>query len=237
MGNPINVKPGDNYAYFTIIRELPKIHYGRRLFLCKCICGKEKAIELNQLRTGNTTSCGCMKGVKHGMSRTRIYAIWADMRIRCSETKKNAAWEKYGAKGIRVCEEWNNLENGFLNFYNWAIKNGYKEEKRPNGRAKYTIDRIDGTKGYSPDNCRWVDYETQNCNLALPSTNKSGYRGVSWSRKEKKWVCIISVNNRSVRIGAYETQKEAIEARNKYIDENNLPNQKNIYKGELSNGY
>lgn len=172
----------------------------------------------------------------HGMSKTQIYKVWQTMVYRCAETKKCAAWEKYGKKGIRVCAEWLG-EKGFINFYNWSMQNGYKEEKLPSGRNKYTIDRIDGTKGYSPDNCRWVDYETQACNLSMLSSNKSGYTGVSWSKISKKWLCVISINNHSKRIGAYATQKEAVEARNKFIDDNNLPNQKNIYIGELSNGY
>lgn len=62
---------------------------------------------------------------------------------------------KYGAKGISVCEEWLG-KNGFINFYNWSIENGYNDN--------LTIDRIDGEKGYEPKNCRWVDYRVQNNN-------------------------------------------------------------------------
>lgn len=235
MANKKEVKIGQTFGYLTILEEL-KPQNNKRTFLAQCVCGKHKIVRLANLLNGSTKSCGCIKSKTHGMSKTHIYKTWQTMVYRCEETKKCGAWEKYGKKGIRVCDEWKG-QNGFVNFYNWSIQNGYKEEKLPSGRNRLTIDRIDGNKGYSPNNCRWVDYETQNCNLKMLSTNKSGYRGVSWSKAEKKWVCVISINNHSKRIGAYDTQKQAVEERNRFIDENHLPHQKNEYKGELSNGY
>lgn len=232
MGIKKVIKNGDKFGYLTIIKETPSRNKKRR-FLAQCICGKIKEYSLANLLNKTTKSCGCMKAKTHGMSKTQIYKVWQTMVYRCADTNKCGAWKKYGAKGIKVCKEW--LD--FRNFYQWSIMNGYKEEKLPSGKNKYTIDRIDNTKGYEPNNCRWVDYTTQNCHLAMLTTNKSGYKGVSWSKTEKKWVCVISINNHSKRIGAFLTQKEAVENRNKYIDEHNLPNQKNVYIGELSNGY
>ena len=239
MGKKKEILIGQKFGKLTILKELPSKNSKRR-FLVKCECGREKEVALANLLNGTTRTCGnatCKMATKHGMARTHIYRVWQDMLRRCKKQKRGGAWYKYGKIGICVCEEWQDKEKGFTNFYNWSIKNGYKNEKLPSGRAKYTIDRIDGTKGYSPDNCRWVDYETQNCNLSMLSTNKSGYRGVSWSKRDKKWLCVISINNHSVRIGAYKTQKKAVEARNNFIDKYKLPHQKNIYKGELSNGY
>ena len=235
MAKAKNIKKGQKFGYLTILEELPPSNK-KRVFLTQCICGKIKHVRLGNLLNGTTKSCGCMKAKKHGMSHTQIYKVWQTMVYRCEETKKSGAWKNYGKKGIRVCKEWQGT-HGFVAFYEWSIKNGYKEEKLPSGKNKYTIDRIDGKKGYCPSNCRWVDYETQCCNLSMLKTNKSGYRGVSWSKTEKKWVCVISINNQSKRIGAYKTQKEAVEARNKFIDDNNLPHQKNKYRGELSYGY
>lgn len=229
------IKTGQKFGHLTIIKELPSQNK-KRVFLVQCECGKEKPVRLGNLLNGDTTSCGCMRAKTHGMSKTQIYKMWQTMVYRCDKNKKCGAWEKYGKKGIRVCEKWKG-KNGFVNFYQWSIKNGYKEETLPSGKNKYTIDRIDSHKGYSPDNCRWVNYETQNCNLSMLKTNKSGYRGVSWNKRTKKWLCVISINNHSKRIGEYETQKQAVEARNKFIDDNKLPHQKNEYKGELSYGY
>ena len=172
----------------------------------------------------------------HRLSNSQIYWVWVAIRERCYN-KNYRSYKYYGKKGIKMCKEWKNGKSAFINFYKWSLENGYKEEKLPSGRNKYTIDRIDTTKGYSPDNCHWVDYRTQNCNHIKLTNNKSGYRGVSWCRRDKVWVCVISIDNKLKRIGQYKTQKEAVKARNKFIDDNNLPNQKNVYIGELSYGY
>ncbi len=80
----------------------------------------------------------------HGQSRTRLYYIWRDMRRRCYSSKHNS-YPWYGAKGIRVCEEW---FGSFLAFRDWALSHGYQDN--------LTIDRVDSTKDYGPDNCQWM---------------------------------------------------------------------------------
>ena len=167
---------------------------------------------------------------RHKMSNTQLYRCWAGIKQRCFN-KNCEIFYKYGGKGITMCEEW---KNNFMSFAEWALNNGYKFNRL--GRFnELSIDRIDNSKGYSPDNCRWVTSIIQNTHLSTLKTNKSGYVGVSWSKKEKKWVCVISLNNKSKRIGSYKTQKESVEARNSFIDANKLPHQKNIYTGELVN--
>lgn len=88
---------------------------------------------------------------RHGLSHHPLNAIWRGMKRRCNNTS-NPSYQRYGAKGIRVCEEWNDFEP----FYNWAISNGWV-----NGLS---IDRIDNNRGYSPDNCRWVTLKDQSRN-------------------------------------------------------------------------
>jgi hypothetical protein len=68
------------------------------------------------------------------------------MRERCETPKTEAHKKCYHDKGIRVCEEW---VNDKLLFIEWAIDNGYTDDCN-------VIDRIDNSKGYSPDNCRFV---------------------------------------------------------------------------------
>lgn len=94
-----------------------------------------------------------------GETETRLYQIWLAMRHRCND-KNN---KHYGAKGITVCAEWNN----FICFKEWAIKNSYND--------KLSIDRIDNSRGYNPDNCRWVDNVVQHNNMS--SNRLITYRG------------------------------------------------------------
>lgn len=82
----------------------------------------------------------------------KLISVYYDMLKRCHDSK-NKGYEKYGAKGIYVCEEW---RSNCSNFYKWAKENGYKEG--------LTIDRIDNNKGYSPDNCRWTTWKVQTVN-------------------------------------------------------------------------
>lgn len=85
---------------------------------------------------------------RHGLVSHPLNSIWCGMKERCDNPNAhNYKW--YGANGVSVCDEWNDFEP----FYDWAISHGWQDG--------LTIDRIDGSKGYSPDNCRFVDLKTQ----------------------------------------------------------------------------
>lgn len=88
----------------------------------------------------------------HNKSGTRLYRIFENMLARCYRPS-NKSYKYCGAKGITICDEW--LKNK-SKFFEWAENNGYNKN--------LTIDRIDNQKGYSPDNCRWVDRKTQDRN-------------------------------------------------------------------------
>jgi hypothetical protein len=86
-----------------------------------------------------------------GLSRTRLYRIWADMKTRCFN--ENCDYYKdYGSRGITVYKPWMD----FINFRDWALKNGYQENLE--------IDRIDVGGNYEPNNCRFVTEKEQTIN-------------------------------------------------------------------------
>lgn len=91
------------------------------------------------------------KNYKHHLRYTRLYRIWRHVKDRCLYPKSHA-WNAYGGRGIRICDEWLNI----VTFYNWAINNGYQDN--------LTIDRINHNGNYEPNNCRWITIKEQQRN-------------------------------------------------------------------------
>lgn len=163
----------------------------RHYWKFRCDCGRELIIRKSSVTSGNTKMCKECANIQlsknkttHGMSKTRIYKEWAGMIQRCNNPK-STSYERYGAKGITVCDEWLG-ENGFINFCKWAMANGYRDD--------LTIDRIDNDKGYSPDNCRWATCKEQSCNK---NSNKNlTYRGKTMTMAE--WADEIGISRSSL---------------------------------------
>ena len=127
----------------------------RAKWLCKCDCGNDVEVLSESLRSGHTKSCGCFYrdnvlsvNKTHGMTKTRIYRVWSSMKARCTN-KNQISYKIYGGSGITVCDRW---MNSFEDFFE-DMHEGYRDD--------LTLDRIDYTKGYSPDNCRWATPEQQ----------------------------------------------------------------------------
>lgn len=117
-------------------------------YICICDCGSQTTALKEHLTSGRQKSCGCLKkengNPTHREIHTRLYRIWGNMCNRCSNSN-NPAWDRYGGRGITVCDEWKSFEC----FRDWAMKNGYADN--------LTLDRRDNDMGYNPSNCRWVD--------------------------------------------------------------------------------
>lgn len=126
----------------------------RVMFEAECHCGKIFVTRKDSLNENGIKSCGCLN--EHHGTGTRIYHIWSCMKDRVLNPK-NKIYKYYGGKGIKICDEWID----FRKFREWAFNNGYEQH--------LTIDRIDNSKGYNPENCRWVgmDVQAKNRDIAL----------------------------------------------------------------------
>lgn len=183
----------------------------RRYGLYKCgHCGEEFKAKTTRIKSGVIKSCGCLVGEYHGMKKHRFYATYRNMMKRCY-TKSDPSYKDYGERGISVCEEWQDI----IKFVAWADST-YIEG--------YTLDRIDNAGNYEPSNCRWADATTQAINQRMMKNNTTGYVGVNYHDTGiAKWTASIGVNHKLVYIGSFLTKEEAVQARDNYIIENNLP--------------
>lgn len=172
---PIDDMIGEKNDKLTIVGFVGTDKRGQRLWLCKCDCGNTTVKNTNSLHSKARHSCGCIRknhpnGTKHGMCYTRLNGIYRRMKQRCINPN-SPRYTDYGGRGIRVCKEW---VDDFMNFYNWAIQNGYSD--------KLTLDRINNDGNYEPNNCRWATTRQQANNTR--HNHILVYQGVSHTMAE-----------------------------------------------------
>lgn len=158
---------GQKFGRLTVIEYSHANKQGNSMWKCRCDCGTEIIARGADLKSHNTSSCGCFRSelsrnriTKHSMTGTRIHDIWCNMKGRCFN-KNNPRYDDWGGRGITVCDEW---KNSFESFYDWAMANGYSDN--------LSLDRIDNNKNYEPSNCRWATPKEQANNRRI--TRKVG---------------------------------------------------------------
>ncbi|HAT3754847.1 TPA: AP2/ERF family transcription factor [Citrobacter amalonaticus] len=195
----------EKFGRLTFIKPLTSPDGKSKKALFRCDCGTEKEINVCNVKSGKTKSCGClwrekMEGApqkRHGLSHTREYSSWYSMMQRCYNPKANK-YELYGGRGISVCQRWHDIAEFCKDMGN-----------RPEGA---TLDRIDPDKNYEPGNCRWADIHTQNRHLRKKRGSVSEYIGVELHHSGK-WSARIRINDKRVWLGTYDTEEQAAAAR------------------------
>ena len=204
MAIPPTVFIGDVFGRLTVLRW-DKIEGS---WLCQCECGNRVHQSTSHLRSGNVLSCGCYReecNIYDGKTGTPEYSSFVSMHQRVGElvTEGSKTKHQYYDRGIRVCERWGFNPEGFKNFVQDL-------GPRPTG---YTLERKDGSKGYTPENCCWDSPSNQCFNRGTFSNNKSGVTGVSFDKSKGKWLAIIHKNHKTYRLGLFVDFEDAVAAR------------------------
>lgn len=179
----------EQFDRLKVIGRAENSSAGKVRWECECDCGGKTIAHGTDLRSGRSASCGCLQRERtanattvHAKNKTRLHQIWVGMKKRTTN-EKDGSFHHYGGRGISVCAEW---KDDFLEFYRWAMENGYADD--------LTIDRIENDKGYFPDNCRWATLEIQ-------GRNRRSNRHITIARETKtltEWAEQYGININTV---------------------------------------
>lgn len=169
---------GERFGYLVVYGFAGIYKKPTNIFVeCMCDCGNVILVNAGNLLSGNSKSCGCKMAQlvsenkkKHGYAsskgREKIYVTWRSIRDRCYNPNGHA-WDRYGGRGIVMCNGWRNSHDGFLNFAHDLLP-----------ITDISLDRIDNDGNYSCGHCEecisngWV----ANCRWAsakIQASNKS----------------------------------------------------------------
>lgn len=208
-----DLKSGDRFGMLEVV-ELNFSSRKGKSWLFKCDCGKEVVISYSHFwgrRKLPRKNCGCKRFSRDGNSKKhkKIYHAWKSMHRRCSENFPESHY--YFDKGVKVCEEWS---DGFEGFLNWSLANGVREG--------LTLDRIDFNGNYEPNNCRWATPALQTLNRGLLKKNKTGFNGAC-ETPGKRISVTMNRNYKKYALGIYDDLENAKTVRlraEKYYEEN-----------------
>lgn len=157
---------GQKLGLLRIVAVAPRNKRKQECCQVVCECGTSKVLPLTRLTSGNTKSCGCLKAkmdadrvntsqLTHGdatkANRAPEYVAWVNMNQRCYNPG-NTSYDRYGAIGVRVCEDWRGSYEKFFSHIG----------RRP--ARGYSVDRIDPFGNYEPGNVRWATVREQTLN-------------------------------------------------------------------------
>jgi len=132
---------GNNFGLLTVTEKV-ELSKNESYWRCMCRCGTVVVARGGHLKSGSIKSCGCLRGEKHGKSKTPTYRSYVKMKERCYD-RKNNRYKDYGGRGIKVCDRW------IRSFFSFLKDMGL----RPS--PSYSLGRKDNDGDYVPNNCRW----------------------------------------------------------------------------------
>lgn len=192
---------GNTYGRIRVLSRGPNKEYAngrcKVFWNCLCDCGTLKLVAGDNLKKGDTTSCGCYNKEVLRSSKCLLkeeypleYNSWRGMLHRVRTLPR---YEEVG-----MCPSWKQFRT-------------FIEDMGPKPEESYSIDRRDTSMGYSPDNCRWASKATQAFNGLTPSNNTTGVVGVTPLRG--KYQANIGVAGKVLYLGIFDTLREATIAR------------------------
>ena len=185
---------GKYFGRLLVIKECKESTWKKVLWECKCTCGKKVVIPTRALRSGRTSSCGCLRSekfikriTKHGCYGTVIYNAYMGAKGRCLNPL-DKAYKNYGGRGIKFKFE------SFKDFED-AVRPLFEEGKRLNPNMRLSLDRIDVNGDYEKGNLRYTTYKEQARNMR--SNNKITFNGKTLCIKA--WAETFGINYNTLK--------------------------------------
>ena len=215
---------GQKFGMLTVVEykgyKISKYNKGIHYYLCRCDCGNTIVASADTIKY-RRKSCGCLQKKRdpkytttHGMSKTRLYRVWTNLKNRCTNPSV-PEYKNYGGRGIKVCDRWLGVY-GFRNFLN--DMGAKPNDKTMGGRSIWSLDRIDVDGDYTPENCRWATIYEQSRNRR----NNRLVPCIKYLKDKNKKYCLDFRAENKIFNKCYYTLEEAIAARDelteKYLD-------------------
>lgn len=211
---------GEKFGRLTALSRAPNDKNGKAMWYCKCDCGNKeiKTYRQDHLKSGATTSCGCMQKERASASsrKENLYDLSGEFAIGYTNKMEEFWIDK---DDVELCQQ-----------YCWSIKsNGYLQARdKSTGDVIYIhrlIMRFPDSELYNVDHKNHNKWDNRKCNLRIatrsentmnsvtPSTNSSGVKGVIWHSSAEKWQASITIQGEKLYLGIYSNFEDAVKAR------------------------